>query len=202
MAEEIEEAAPIGKEAEISPYEDPRYKIYLQENSSYAQEKLEIFKIVPTYYVSLSTFMFGGSLWALTAFQNPKFTRLLVVTWICLAGSLSMMLFELLFSLRAYERAGEISGERYRTNDYEKVHPNIWSTVCIRLQVVASVLFVLGIIAFLSFFSFNLSTPRSSDVGPKAQTSSGTAPQEKLPVSADRSPDSPARPLSKNDKRP
>lgn len=164
MTVEIENAEP-----EPNLYESPKYKIYLQETSGYAQEKLEIFKIIPTIVVSISTFMFGGSIWAINAFNNPHRPWLLVATWICLAISISMMLLELLLSLRAYEKAGEISGTRFRTDDYEAIHRNVYATACEWLQNLMFLVFILAIFLFLSFFCSNLSTPRSSNVGSKAQ---------------------------------
>lgn len=155
-------------------YEEQRYKIYLQETSSYAQEKLEIFKILPTFLVSISTFMFGGSVWALSAFQGPKWPELLVVTWICLGLSISLMLLELLSSLRAYEREGEITTVRYMSKKYDEVHVNEWGNLCVKLQNGTVVLFVFGIISFLTFFSRNLSTPRSSDASPKTSAAGST----------------------------
>lgn len=175
-----------GDESVVHSYEDPRYKIYLQETSGYSQEKLEIFKIIPTFLVSISTFMFGGSIWALNAIQNPKHPRLLIATWICLGLSIALMMFELLFSLRAYERAGAIAAIRYRSGNYEESHKNSWASICEFLQFGTFFVFVVGIVTFLLFFSLNISTPRSSDGGPKTQSPAGAANTEKSTLSAAR----------------
>lgn len=173
-------------------YESPEYKIYIQETNSYTQEKLEIFKLVPTFYVSLSTFMFGGSVWAMTAFVKPHETWLLKSTWVGLAVALSLMLIELLCSLRAYERAVDIAGERLKSKDYVKNHPNGWADWCVRLQIVASIAFVIGIFSFLSFFCYNIDTPRSSDVSQKAPDANANPATQ--PVKDVKRPEEPNHP--------